>query len=227
LAKISDEDPMRRPDRAQDILDHFDNSFQIGSSSQKLQRPFDFGNAEEILDNELLYRLAAKHFPWRDKIESSANLLIIGPRGCGKTTVFRSMSFTCLADAERIEEALAQSYIGLYISCNKDFRQRFSAIDRELLKKHATEILHYFNLLVSREFVMALAACLRAGRLGETDVGIVRQFFHRYLGIHVAASKEQHLVFSELHSAIVRLIFTTRVALWLIKWLRIRLISRL
>ena len=114
LAKISDDDPMRRPDSAREILDHFNNSFQTGEIRQILQRPFDFGNAEEILDNELLYSLAAKHFPWRDKIESSANLLIIGPRGCGKTTVFRSMSFNCLADVGRIDEALSQSYIGLY-----------------------------------------------------------------------------------------------------------------
>ena len=128
LAKISDDDPMRRPNDAYEVLEHFENSFQIGEVKQTLQRPFDFGNAEEILDNELLYNLAAKQFPWRDKIESSANLLIIGPRGCGKTTVFRSMSFNCLADAGLSEEVLSKTYIGLYISCNKDFRQRFSAL---------------------------------------------------------------------------------------------------
>ena len=118
LAKISDDDPMHRPSDAYEVLEHFQNSFQIGQVRQTLQRPFDFGNAEEILDNELLYNLAAKHFPWRDKIESSSNLLIIGPRGCGKTTVFRSMSFNCLADAGLSDEVLSKTYIGLYISCN-------------------------------------------------------------------------------------------------------------
>ncbi len=106
-AVISDDDPMRRSENAQDLLANFDNYFPRGSFKQKLERPFDFGNAEEVTDNSLLQKLAAKSFPWRDKIECSANILLIGPRGCGKTTVFRSMSFNCLADAGEIEKALS------------------------------------------------------------------------------------------------------------------------
>jgi hypothetical protein len=86
------------------ILDHFERSFGHGAVRQQLIHPFDFGNAEEVMDNSLLYSLAAKTFPWRDQIESSSHLLVIGPRGCGKTTVFRSLSFKCLADADQIDD---------------------------------------------------------------------------------------------------------------------------
>ena len=214
LAKISDDDPMRRPNDAREILEHFENSFQTGEVKQTLQRPFDFGNAEEILDNELLYDLAAKHFPWRDKIESSANLLIIGPRGCGKTTVFRSMSFNCLADAGRSsEEVLSKTYVGLYISCNKDFRQRFSALDGELLTRRAAELRHYFNLLVVREFVTALIACHRWKELGQTDVRIMQHFLFERAGISVAQSTDQNSILSDIKSAIVRLIYDARLAI--------------
>jgi len=213
LAKISDDDPMRRPDDASEILEHFKNSFQTGEVRQTLQRPFDFGNAEEILDNELLYDLAAKHFPWRDKIESSANLLIIGPRGCGKTTVFRSMSFNCLADAGRREEVISQTYFGLYISCNKEFRQRFSALDGMLLSRRAMELRHYFNLLVIREFVTALTACHSWGELGETDVNAIQQFLDERAGIRVERSADLKSILSDIQSAIVRCIYETRVAI--------------
>ena len=213
LAKISDKDPMRRPDDAIEILEHFETFFQRGEVKQTLQRPFDFGNAEEILDNALLYDLAAKRFPWRDRIESSANLLIIGPRGCGKTTVFRSMSFNCLADAGRREEVLSKTYIGLYISCNKDFRLRFSALDRELIARRATELRHYFNLLVAREFVTTLIACHNWGELGRRDVKVAQQFFYDRVGIQVAQSANQGSILSDIKSAVVRLIDETRTAI--------------
>ena len=213
LAKISDDDPMRRPNDAYEVLEQFESSFQIGEVKQTLQRPFDFGNAEEILDNELLHNLAAKHFPWRDKIESSANLLIIGPRGCGKTTVFRSMSFNCLADAGLSEEVLSKNYIGLYISCNKEFRQRFSSLDRELLMRRGAELRHYFNLLVAREFVTALDACDGIGRLGETDIRAVQQFLSARIGIEAGQSTYPKTILSDIQSTVVRLIYDARLAI--------------
>ena len=147
LAKISDDDPMRRAESAREVRDHWERSFSQSAMRQKLVHPFDFGNAEEVLDNQLLYELSAKSFPWRDKIEASSHLLVIGPRGCGKTTVFRSMSLRCLADADKLDDALSRPFVGLYISCNREFRLRFSALDRDLLRCREDELRHYLNLI--------------------------------------------------------------------------------
>lgn len=214
LVKMSDDDPMRRPENSQLLLDHFDRSFQRGDVKQTLQRPFDFGNAEEVMDNELLQQLAAKSFPWRHKIESSANLLLIGPRGCGKTTVFRSMSFSSLADAGKIEDALARSYVGLYISCNKEFRLRFSALAPEMLESRENDVRHYFNLIVLREFIHALSHCQRTGKAGEADVRKVREFLSSQANLTVGTYAKTELLVEEMESAVTRAIGQTRMSIW-------------
>ena len=167
---------MRGPDSAKDVLQRLDRSFHQGPVSQRLVHPFDFGNAEEVLDNNLLYTLSAKSFPWRDQIEASSHLLVIGPRGCGKTTVFRSMSFRCLADAGKADEVLGKPFVGLYISCNREFRLRFSALDPGILLGRENDIRHYFNLIVLREFTTSLIACQLNRRLAQSDLDAFRGF---------------------------------------------------
>ena len=111
------------------------------------------------------------------------------------------------------EEVLSKTYIGLYISCNKDFRQRFSALNRDVLTRRDAELRHYFNLLVAREFVTTLDACHRCGRLGETDVKVVRRFLSERVGIEVAQATDPKAILSDIQSAIVRLIYDARLAI--------------
>lgn len=213
-AVMCDEDPMRQPDSAARLLIDYDKYFPRGKVKQNLEQPFDFGNAEEVLDNELLHKLAAKSFPWRDKIESSSNMLLVGPRGCGKTTVFRSMSFNCLADAGKIGEALSKNYIGIYISCNNEFRLKFSSVDSELIKKHADAIRHYFNLLVIREYTQILIFCCKEQQIREYDLRLYISFIST--NIHID-SKNISLSMNglyELKGEIVRQIDKTRVDIW-------------
>lgn len=204
LAHMSDDDPLRRPDDARELLEQFDSYFTRGSLKQTLTHPFDFGNAEEVLDNQLLYMLAAKSFPWSDRLESSAHLLVIGPRGCGKTTVFRAMSFFCLAEAGEIDNALGRPYVGLYISCNKEFRQRFSALPGDILRERASDLRHYFNLLVVRELTSALLACTRAERLAEADVRTYRRFLGSYNLCDSVGHPDPEVSLQQVHAAIVR-----------------------
>jgi hypothetical protein len=202
---------MRRPEDAKDILGRFERSFAHGAVRQQLTHPFDFGNAEEVMDNSLLYSLAAKTFPWRDQIESSSHLLVIGPRGCGKTTVFRSMSFTCLADADQINDALARPYLGLYISCNKEFRQRFSAIDRAILLARQDDVRHYFNLIVLRELATALTACAEKNHLLDTDLSAVNVFLRTYIPSLVATALSNP---ADLEARVTRALNDARMAIW-------------
>jgi hypothetical protein len=211
LAAISDDDPMRRPEDARGILEHFERSFGQGAVRQQLIHPFDFGNAEEVMDNSLLYSLAAKTFPWRDQIESSSHLLVIGPRGCGKTTVFRSMSFKCLADADQIEAGLARPYLGLYISCNKEFRQRFSAIDRAILLARQDDVRHYFNLIVLRELATALTACAERSHLLDPDLSALNSFLRGHLPSLVITPLANS---ADLEARVTRALHEARMAIW-------------
>ena len=213
-AKISDDDPMRRPDDIGEIEDHFTRHFPQAACKQHLIRPFDFGNAEEVVDNGLLQRLAAKSFPWWDKLESSANVLIIGPRGSGKTTVFRSMSFTSLALAGKIDQALGRPYVGLYISCNKEFRLRFSALDGAVLHRREAEVRHYFNLLVLREFLGSIRCCLEAGRAGGQEVRAVRDFLREHLRFSSPLGPEPATLLQEAEGFVGRKIGEARMAIW-------------
>jgi len=213
-AVMSDDDPMRQVDKASDLLDHFDRYFTCETFKQTLERPFDFGNAEEVIDNTLLHRLAAKSFPWRDKIECSANILLIGPRGCGKTTVFRSMSFNCLADAGEIVNALSRPYVGLYISCNKEFRQRFSAINPEILQRRESEIRHYFNFLVLREFINSLISCYKESHLGESDIRKFLTFLSEQAGVEVDVKYSSIDALYETEGVIVRKLDSVRIKIW-------------
>lgn len=212
LAVISDDDPMRRPENAQELLDRFERSFTHGAVRQELLHPFDFGNAEEVMDNSLLYSLAAKSFPWRDQIETSSHLLVIGPRGCGKTTVFRSMSFMCLADAGRIDDAISRPYIGLYVSCNKEFRQRFSALSRDVLIARQDDLRHYFNLIVLRELASALAALFKAGHLFDSDVEAVHGFIQDYCP--ALAIPTSGYTIDDLESRVTRAVHDARMSIW-------------
>jgi energy-coupling factor transporter ATP-binding protein EcfA2 len=203
---------MRRPEDAREILERFERSFAHGTVRQELIHPFDFGNAEEVMDNSLLYSLAAKSFPWRDQIESSSHLLVVGPRGCGKTTVFRSMSFVCLADAGEIDNALSKPYLGLYVSCNKEFRQRFSAIDRQTLLARQDDIRHYFNLIVLREFSSVLVALSNANQIIDADLRAVAAFLDDHCP-DLMASKSLNSA-ADLEGTVTRAVHDSRMAIW-------------
>lgn len=204
-AVINDDDPLRRPENPKEIYRSYHDNFPRGSIQQRLKHPFDFGNSEEVLDNKLLHSLAAETFPWKERIENSSNLLVIGPRGCGKTTIFRSMSFVCLADADKLQDALSRTYIGLYISCNKDFRQRFSSLDEDILKSRENEVRHYFNLLVLREYIGTLKACEKGENLLESDLTVFLEFIEAKLDWKILKSfKVKALFLTEIEGIVIR-----------------------
>lgn len=214
LSSLADDDPLRRPSDARDVFDRFKRSFEQGAPRQKLKHPFDFGNAEEVMDNSLLYSLSAKSFPWRDQIEASSHLLVIGPRGCGKTTVFRSLSFKCLADAGKLTDALSRTYVGLYISCNKEFRQRFSALDRDVLTRRQDDIRHYFHMVVLREFLSSLNSCAVSSLLLETDRQAVVAFIRTETHLLDGAPESAWIDWPAIESLVTREVNRARMALW-------------
>ena len=100
------------------------NSLQDQYLSEKetqpstLMTPFDYPNCEQIGNSHLLLKtLYSDRLLGLSEITARSNLVLTGPRGCGKTTVFRALSldylyFTNTDSPENV------NYIGIYYRCD-------------------------------------------------------------------------------------------------------------
>ena len=102
--------------RLRELEDDY-NRFSIQPDTSLLT-PFDFLSCEQIGDvPSILKALYSDLFLGLDQIQDRNNVVVTGPRGCGKSTVFRNLS---LRQRIRIDEAIPDTvkYIGIYYFCN-------------------------------------------------------------------------------------------------------------
>jgi hypothetical protein len=126
-------------------------------SGPELLSPFEFISAEHIADDRLLLQIFAKTCPWLEKVAGPDPCLVSGPRGCGKSTIFRWLSLKPHLH-KPADELSSFRLAGFYISCSTDLQNRVGWIRTEALAKRFTrEIVHYFNLLATREVIQTLA----------------------------------------------------------------------
>lgn len=162
LDSMLDDDPsvaLRDPAQIATHLERADTraSYVQPKDDARPSSPFEFISAEHIADDRLLVELFARSCPFLEKVDGPDPCLVTGPRGCGKSTIFRWLSLK--AHLHKPADDIDSFRIaGFYISCSSDLQNRFGWIRTEALaQRFRREVVHYFNLLLAREVVHTLS----------------------------------------------------------------------
>lgn len=161
LDKMLDEEPGVALTNPAKIIRQFvatwkECSRSIQEREQKLDDPFYYISAETISSDQLLVNLFAESCPWKNDVKSPDPIVLTGPRGCGKSTIFRRMSLKGMLYKGK-DELVDSNIAGFYISCTTDLRNHVNWIkSSSLVRRFRSDLLHYFNLLLSKEIVDTL-----------------------------------------------------------------------
>lgn len=136
---------------------------------QELRNPFDYLRCEQMGDSfELLQSLYARSFPGYDDLLQRTNTVLTGPRGCGKTTIFRNLSLKVQLLARTRTLSSLEGYVGIYYHCN-DLFFAFPYLTERISQQQRSAIAHYFNLALLRETLDTLAVAAEVS--GEARPG--------------------------------------------------------
>jgi len=147
------------------------NALSVLPRNQAIFHPFDAISAEHLASDKLLLDLFVGHLPWISLVQTREPSVLIGPRGCGKSMVFRYLSLrTHIASTTASVDTLRKiGFFGVYIGCASDLGNDLLWISREegRPQRLAGSVTTYFNLVLTRELLRTLAASARAEEIAK------------------------------------------------------------
>ena len=151
----------------------------------KLTHPFDYLRCEQIGNSfELLQLLYSQNFPGYDDLLRRNNTILTGPRGCGKTTIFRNLSLKTQILAGTTE-GFSNNFVGIYYHCY-DLYFAFPYLKSSLDANQRKAIIHYFNLCISYEILDILSESFNRfeDRVSEREINIIQDYLITYFGTY-------------------------------------------
>lgn len=166
LAKeLADEDHLRHYEqnnakKLDDLLSAIGKS--PSEDSDVAFHPFEAISAEHLADDSVLLELFVGTLPWFSQAFAPKPLVLTGPRGCGKSMLFRYMAARSHDQNVRVEEEdrpSAPKFFGVYISCATHLQNSLMWLGRKpgRIEENASAITTFFGLVVARELFRALA----------------------------------------------------------------------
>lgn len=152
----------------------------------KLTHPFDYLRCEQIGNSfELLQKLYSHNFPGYEDILQRNNSILTGPRGCGKTTLFKNLSLKTQLLAQNFE-GLKEPFVGIYYHCY-DLYFAFPYIkfrnNQSGTNERRKAIISYFNLSIFSEILDLLetAAAIKKPLINNNDVEKIQSLLNDYI----------------------------------------------
>ncbi|MCL6098414.1 MAG: hypothetical protein M1391_07565 [Bacteroidetes bacterium] len=144
--------------KASTILDRFKDALKSAEETpRKLHDPFYPLSAEYIANDALLADLCYTDMWWTAELKKNNNILLIGPRGCGKTMIFRRLRMKTKILASKSREISSDSFIGFYIPCESLFYMRYSDLSEVNIEEYKEALILYFNMAVLSEVSSTLS----------------------------------------------------------------------
>jgi len=176
LHLMIDEDVERRLDSPAGIVAALREVRRAARATQlnedrPLGSPFDYPSSETILDDAEFAKLFSAVCPWLPECQAVQPVYLYGPRGCGKSSVLRWLSFkVLLSDKTRSVADLKE--VGVYLSCSSELRSRFLLMSEESLERVQGRVIRFFGLLLLEELFDTLRVMQEVEQEGRFVFGL-------------------------------------------------------
>jgi serine/threonine protein kinase len=153
LRSMIDPDPSRRMSDPRQmylgIEQTWSNASFQSADRKRMHSPFDLPSAELIRSDRQLMDLFSEEYPGLELCRSEAPVYLYGPRGCGKSTILRSLSLkAALASKDPHESISKVPFLGVYISSSQELRSRFWLMQTEDFEQLVGHIVRFFTFLL-------------------------------------------------------------------------------